>query len=416
MSDATVDPDLRSWLPVDPRSDFPVQNLPFGIFRRGQDQPGVGVAISDQIISMAALERAGVFGHLDLPSGVFGEPTLNTFLSLGSRTWSGVRAAVSELLSGSPPSQPQPESFLVPMAEASMQLPTEIGDYVDFYSSIEHATNLGKLFRPDDPPLLPNWRRMPIGYHGRSSSVVVSGTPIIRPSGQRKPPDGEPVFGPSARLDIELEVGFITGAGNPLGERITVDRAEEHIFGLVLVNDWSARDIQAWEYRPLGPFLGKSFATSISPWVVPLQALAPYRKPAAAQDPEPLAYLNDHPHLGIDLSLSVALNGAVISTTNFGEVYWTMAQQLAHVTANGANVRAGDLYASGTISGPDPASRGSLLELSWNGTTPVPISDTETRAFLEDGDEVVLRGWCGGNSGPRLGFGECRGVILPATT
>lgn len=265
------------------------------------------------------------------------------------------------------------------MADARMHLPVDVGDYVDFYSSLEHATNVGKLFRPDDEPLLPNWRHIPVGYHGRSSSIVLDGTPIVRPSGQRKPPNADPVFGPTEKLDIELEVGFITGRSGPPGTPIAVENAEDHIFGLVLVNDWSARDIQAWEYRPLGPFLGKSFATSISPWVVPLQALAPYRVAAPIQDPPALPYLSVDPNRGIDMHLTVDLNGSTITTTNLRHMYWTMAQQLAHATANGTSVRPGDLYASGTVSGPDTTSLGSMLEMSRNGDQPIRLDDGTKR-------------------------------------
>ena len=417
MTDPTVDTALESWVDVDPDSDFPVQNLPFGVFTRGDGGPRIGVAIGDQIIDMAAVSRAGVFAGIDLPADVFSQATLNAFLGCRPQTWAAVRATTSRLLTASaPPDSPTPASFLVPMAEARMRLPIAIGDYVDFYSSIEHATNVGKMFRPNDPPLLPNWRHLPIAYHGRSSSIVVGGTPIQRPSGQRKPPDADPVFGPTQRLDIELEVGFITGPGNRHGDPIAIDDAESHIFGMVLVNDWSARDIQAWEYQPLGPFLGKSFATSISPWVVPLAALAPHRIAAPTQDPEPLPYLKAQSSLGVDLNLTASLNGTTVTETNFRHMYWTMAQQLAHATANGTNIMPGDLYASGTVSGPEPSSQGSLLELSWGGTRPIVLRDGATRTFLEDGDEVILRGWCGGGGRPRIGFGECTGVITPAGT
>ncbi len=402
---------------VDPDSDFPVQNLPFGVFTRGGGIPQIGVAIGRQIIDMAALSRAGAFEAIDISIRVFDQPNLNAFLGSGPQVWSPVRAVVSRLVTvGAPPGSPAPGSFLVPMAETKMQLPIAVGDYVDFYSSLEHATNVGRMFRPDDPPLLPNWRHLPVGYHGRSSSIVVGGTPIRRPSVPRKPPDGEPVFSPTQRLDIELEVGFVTGRGNRHGEPIAIGHAERHIFGLVLVNDWSARDIQAWEYRPLGPFLGKSFATSISPWIVPLAALAPYRVPAPPQEPKPLPYLAAPSNLGIDLNLTIELNGTTISETNFRHMYWTMAQQLAHATANGTNVRPGDLYASGTVSGPEPDSLGSLLELSRNGTRPIALDGGETRTFLEDGDEVILSGWCGGNGSLRIGFGRCTGVITPTST
>jgi fumarylacetoacetase len=338
-----------------------------------------------------------------------------------------VRARIESLLdsTGDPAlREGNVSSFFVRQTDAQMVLPVEIGDYVDFYSSLEHATNLGRLFRPGGEPLLPNWRHIPIGYHGRSSTIVVDGTPIVRPNGQRKPASAQtPEFGPSTRLDIELEIGFITGPGNELGVPIPIEKAREHIFGLVLVNDWSARDIQAWEYQPLGPFLGKSFATTISPWIVPLAALEPFRVPAPAPDPPPLPYLQTAEAWAYDIALAVDLctatmreRGAAprtIARTNFREMYWTMAQQLAHVTANGTAVRPGDLYASGTISGSGPAAQGSLIELSWNGAHAIDLGDGETRTFLEDGDEVALRGWCEAG-GVRVGFGQARGLIVAA--
>jgi fumarylacetoacetase len=292
-------------------------------------------------------------------------------------------------------------------------LPFTVGDYVDFYSSLEHATNLGRMFRPDSDPLLPNWRRLPVGYHGRASSVVVSGTPVRRPRGQLPPaePGGEPSFGPSRRLDIELELGFVTGPGNPLGSSIPTSAAADHVFGFVLVNDWSARDIQRWEYQPLGPFLGKSFATSISPWVVPLEALAPFRVAAPRQDPEPLEYLRTDGDWALDIALEVELGGIVISRTNARGLYWTFPQQLAHATVNGTNVRPGDLYASGTISGPERGSEGSLIELTRGGREPLRLPGGGERTFLEDGDTVMLRGSCGDG---RVSFGEVGGTILPA--
>jgi fumarylacetoacetase len=299
-----------------------------------------------------------------------------------------------------------------------MLMPFVPGDYVDFYSSIEHATNLGKMFRPDQEPLLPNWRHLPVGYHGRASSVVVSGTPVVRPAGQLTSSEGPPFHGPTRSLDIELEVGFVTGPGNELGRPIPIDEAREHIFGLVLVNDWSARDIQRWEYQPLGPFLGKSFATSVSPWVVTLDALEPYLTRPRTQDPEPLEYLRTGESWAVDLELEVLLRSAAmsapqsISRTNFAGMYWTMAQQLAHVTVNGTNVRPGDLYASGTVSGPDPGSYGSLIELTWGGEQPIMLEDGSERRFLEDGDTVILRGWCERDGQPRIGFGECVGTVV----
>jgi fumarylacetoacetase len=403
-----IDPDRRSWVDVPADSDFPVQNLPFGVFSSTAHRgTRVGVAIGDQILDLREVQRAGLlhprFRLVESLHDVLGPPAEGR----------AIRARAAELLTeGNDELTVLANRGLIPQADATMHLPFTIGDYVDFYSSEEHATNLGRLFRPDDPPLLPNWKHLPVGYHGRASTIVVSGTPIVRPHGQRKPPDGPPIFGPSIRLDIELEVGFLTGPGNGPGRPIPIDRAEESIAGLVLVNDWSARDIQAWEYRPLGPFLGKSFATTISPWVVTLDALAPHRVPASLQDPEPLPYLRIEPNLGIDLQLEVELNGTIVARTNFRHVYWTMAQQLAHAASNGTTVRTGDLYASGTVSGPTRESAGSFLERTWNGTDPMVLDDGTTRTFLEDGDTVILRGWCGGDGSPRIGFGECRGTVV----
>jgi fumarylacetoacetase len=338
---------------------------------------------------------------------------LNPFLALGPPAWEALRTRVTELLAAGAPERP-----LVPLAEAEPVLPVAIGDYVDFYSSLEHASNLGRMFRPDADPLLPNWRHLPVGYHGRSGSVVVSGTPVRRPRGQLPPaePGGAPAFAPTRRLDIELELGFLTGPGNPLGTAIPTRSAREHIFGFVLVNDWSARDVQRWEYQPLGPFLGKSFATSISPWIVPLAALEPFRVPAPPQDPEPLEYLRTTEDWALDLELEVALAPAggeetVVARTNARGLYWTAPQQLAHATANGAPARPGDLFASGTISGPEPGSYGSLIELTWGGRDPLRLAGGGERTFLEDGDTVVLRGSAGGGS---VSLGEVRGTILPA--
>jgi fumarylacetoacetase len=403
-----VDPGLTSWVDVPDDGDFPIQNLPFGVFSTtGRPEPRVGVAIGEHILDLQAVQQAGLldarFRFVESLHDVLGRP-------VDARA---IRTRVAGLLTeGNGELSAVPDRGLVPQAAATMHLPFTIGDYVDFYSSKEHATNLGKLFRPGDPPLLPNWRHLPIGYHGRASTIVVSGTPIVRPHGQRKPAEGPPVFGPSIRLDIELEVGFFTGPGSRLGHSIPIDQAERHIAGIVLVNDWSARDIQAWEYRPLGPFLGKSFATSISPWVVTTDALAPYRVPAPPQAPEPLPHLRIEPNLGLDLHLEVELNGSVVIRTNFSGLYWTMAQQLAHVSSNGTAIRTGDLYASGTVSGPTRESAGSFLERTWNGEHPMRLYDGSTRTFLEDGDTVVLRGWCGGDGRPRVGFGECAGTVV----
>ncbi len=346
---------------------FGPDNLPYGVAAPLGGAPRCVARLHDDAIDLDALQRQGRLG--DLPEHTFAGAALNPFLALGRATWEATRAHLQAALDDAP---------RFPLAGADVLLPVQIGDYVDFYSSLEHATNLGRLFRPGGDPLLPNWRHLPVGYHGRASSVVVSGTAIQRPYGQR------PEFGPTERLDIELELGFITGPGNALGTRIATAAAREHVFGFVLVNDWSARDLQRWEYQPLGPFLGKSFATSISPWVVPLQALEPYLVPAREQDPEPLPYLRTEGNWALDIDLSVELNGETISRTSAAGLYWTFPQQLAHATVNGTNVRPGDLYASGTISGPEPGSEGSLIELG--------------RPFLQDGDTVVLRGAAGGVS------------------
>jgi fumarylacetoacetase len=409
-----------SWVPIPEGSEFGVDNLPYGVFSAARQAPRVGVAVGDHVLDLAALGRAGLLDHAEL----FETATLNPFLAAGRRVWEQTRTRLQELLSG--PAPADAGDLLVAAADATLHLPVALGDYVDFYSSLEHASNLGRIMRPGSEPLLPNWRHMPVGYHGRAGTVVCSGTPIRRPTGQRKPPDASaPTYGPSTMLDIELEVGFVTGPGNPLGEPIPTRDAAEHIFGLVLVNDWSARDIQAWEYQPLGPFLGKSFATTVSPWVVPLGALERFRVPGPVQEPPVLDYLRFDGDWNVAIELEVGLASAemltyghepaVISRTSFADMYWNMAQQLAHLTANGATIRPGDLCASGTVSGPTPDSRGSLIELTWRGAEPLKLPDGSTRAFLEDGDLVVIRGWCGGGDGrPRIGFGECRGAILPA--
>ncbi len=424
MSDPTTDPALGSWIPVPLESGFPIQNLPYGVFRTEGAPARVGVAIGNRILDLDAVAEVGLFAdYVDLPWGVFAQPSLNRYLGLGRDTWRVVRRRVSDLLSFDNREIRDvwglAERLLVPMPDAEPLLPIHPGDYVDFYSSLEHATNMGRMFRPDAEPLLPNWRWLPVGYHGRASTVVVSGTPVTRPRGQLKLGEAPPVAGPTAALDFELEVGFVTGPGNRLGEPIPVERAEEHIFGMVLVNDWSARDIQRWEYVPLGPFLGKSFATTISPWVVDLDAVAPYRVPGPAQEPEPLLYLRQGGDRNVDMALevSIAPGGAepyVVTRTNFSHMYWSMAQQLAHATVNGTRVAPGDLYASGTVSGPTPDSYGSMIELAWRGTQPVGFPDGSSRVYIEDGDTVIVRGWCGGDGRPRIGFGEAAGTVVPA--
>ena len=363
-----------SWIEIPDGSPFGPDNLPLGVFRHGDEEPRVGAAIGDQIIDLAPVASAQMLDGAQL----FAESTLNPFLALGRPAWRATRNWLLDLVRN-PNDRDVVEPHLIPQAAVTMQLPFEVGDYVDFYASEQHASNLGRLFRPDSEPLLPNWKHLPVGYHGRAGTIVVSGTDIVRPSGQRKAPDAAaPTFGPSQRLDIEVELGYVVGTPSTLGKPVSVDDFEEHVYGVVVVNDWSARDLQAWEYVPLGPFLGKSFATSISPWVTTLDELT--RVPGPAQEPEPLEHLRID-SFAYDVPLEVELNGEVVSRTNARHLYWNVAQQIAHLTSNGASLRAGDLLATGTISGPGEKERGSLIELTWN-----------EGPFLQDGDEVVLRG------------------------
>lgn len=417
-------PDLTSWISVPKDSDFPIQNLPFGVFSRPDGAVVCGTRIGDTAIDLSALQQLGYFQDLDLPEGIFAEDALNAFISCGKSTWSAVRLRLSELFRvGSAETLEQNSEHraacLCSMKEVEMHVPAQVGDYTDFYASREHATNVGKMFRDPENALLPNWLHLPVGYHGRASTLVVSGTDIHRPNGQRKGPnDPTPVFGPSVKMDFELEVGFLTGQGPEMGNWITTDQADEYIFGLVLFNDWSARDLQQWEYVPLGPFLGKNFASSMSPWVVTWEALEPYRVDGPEQNPQPLPYLAQpaKSHVSINLEVSIQPQNSpesVISRTNFTCMYWSMAQQLAHHSINGCAINAGDLLASGTISGSEPDSFGSLLELSWNGTRPLQLADGAQRTFLEDGDTLILRGH-GSKNGIRVGFGEVRGTLLPA--
>ncbi len=419
------DPKLRSFIPVDADSHFPIQNLPYGVFRpRAGGPPRVGVAIGDLVLDLALLEKERCLKSRmmveDIP--IFSRPNLSNLIALGDG--GNIRAHISRLLSGADPALQNNarlrEQAFHKQSEVEMLLPVEVLDYTDFYSSKEHATNLGTMFRGPENPLLPNWLHVPVAYHGRASSIVVSGTDIYRPCGEaKKDDDPRPTFGPSRMLDFELEVGFFIGAGNLVGQRIPVDRARQHIFGMVLVNDWSARDIQRWEYQPLGPFLGKNFATSISPWVVTLEALYPFRTTGPVQDPQPLPYLQNSGERTYDIELEVWLQGEkmagrhCISRTNFKYLYWDISQQVAHHTVNGCNLRLGDLIASGTISGSDPSSCGSLIELAWQGKRPITFPNGETRTALLDGDRVTLTGWCQGD-GYRVGFGEVTGRILPA--
>lgn len=420
------DPALKSWVTVSPDCDFPIQNLPFGVFRRGSGgEPAIGVAIGEMVLDLASIHGAGLLaGTAVATENVFAGDSLNRFMACGKTAWVSVRDRISELLREDNAELRDNATLrgasLIGQADVEMLLPARIGNYTDFYSSKEHATNVGTMFRDASNPLLPNWVHIPVGYHGRASSIVVSGVDVRRPMGQTKADEADaPSFGPSRLLDFELEVGFFTGPGNELGSRITTGQATDHIFGMVLVNDWSARDIQKWEYVPLGPFLAKSFATSISPWVVTLEALKPFRTAGPQQDPPVLPYLQYEGEWAFDLNLEVLLASrdmsepARITATNFKAMYWNILQQLAHQTVNGANVQPGDLYASGTVSGTTEDSRGSMLELSWKGTRSIALPTGEERKFLADGDTVVMRGYCQGD-GYRVGFGEVRGTILAA--
>ncbi|WIV54173.1 fumarylacetoacetase [Amycolatopsis nalaikhensis] len=381
-------------------SPFGLDNLPYGVFSASDSQKRVGVRVGDTVVDLAELLR----------DDVFAAPTLNPFLAQGRERWTRVRTQLRELLTGD-----VLEAAVHALGDVVLHLPFEVADYVDFYASEHHASNLGRLFRPDAEPLLPNWKHLPVGYHGRAGTVVVSGTDIVRPCGQRKAPDEDaPTYGPSRRLDIEAELGFVVGTGSPLGGRIGVDDFAEHVFGAVLVNDWSARDLQAWEYVPLGPHLGKSFATSISPWVVPLPALEAARVPLPGQDPAPLPYLRGKDDWGLDIDFAVEWNGEVVSRPPYREMYWSPAQMLAHLTVNGASARTGDLFASGTISGPEKHQRGAFIELSWGGREPVTVKGEE-RTFLLDGDEVTITATAPGPGGSRIGFGEVTGTVRPAT-
>ena len=399
-----------TWLDLPPDTPFPATNLPYGVFSHDGEAPRVGVALGDDVIDLAPL--AAVEG-LD-GSHVFEAPTLNPFLAMGRPSWSAVRSWLVELVTHEGYRE-LVVGHLVPQSEVQLHLPFEVADYVDFYSSQHHAENVGRIFRPDGDALTPNWKHLPIGYHGRAGTVVVSGTDVVRPSGQRKAPtDDEPTYGPSRRLDIEAEVGFVVGVPSPLGRAVPTRDFRQHVFGACLVNDWSARDLQAWEYVPLGPFLGKSFATSVSPWVVPLDALVEARLAGPQQTPAVLPYLERHSDWGLDLRLEVSWNGTVVARPPFSQMYWTPDQQLAHLTVNGAALRTGDLYASGTVSGPDRDQRGSFLELSWNGEEPVALDDGSTRTFLEDGDTVSITASAPGPDGTRIGFGAVSGTVLPS--
>ncbi len=421
--DPTTDPRLRSWVPVPPESHFPIQNLPYGVFRRVSNPNESGricVAIGDQALDLRVLHEERLLENAALGWS----EQLNEFLALGRPAWREARSQINRLLRDDEPALRDNarirQRALVPIADVELLMPVEIGDYTDFYSSREHATNVGTMFRGPQNALMPNWLHLPVAYHGRASSVVVSGADLPRPMGQTSASEtGPPTYGPSKSVDFELEMGLFVGPGNDLGQPIPIEKAPEHIFGMVLVNDWSARDIQRWEYQPLGPFLAKNFGTSISPWVVTMDALEPFRVAGPVQDPPPLPYLQSQGDWAYDIHLEVFLQGEKmdlphrICQSNFKYLYWNMCQQLAHHTVNGCNLRPGDLLASGTISGPTPDSYGSLLELCWKGTKPMEFPNSEKRTFLEDGDRVTMTGWCQG-PGYRVGFGEVTGRILPA--
>ena len=435
----THDPALTSWIESanSPETDFPIQNLPFGVFsRKGDSERRVGVAIGDQIVDIGESLSANLWsGKARDVARWCDRPSLNELMQAPRDSLSQFRARLSELLTGTPGDDsvinPLPPGALVPIADAVMFRPAEIGDYTDFYASIYHATNVGKIFRPDSP-LLPNYKYVPIGYHGRASSIVISGAEVTRPNGQMLPNGAkDPTFGPTQMLDYEAEVGFFVGRGNDLGKPVPIDHAEERLFGICLVNDWSARDIQSWEYQPLGPFLSKSFATTISPWVVTWEALEPYRVPSFFRppgDPQPLAYLNsekDRNEGGIDLTIEVYIRSMLmregrlrpsrLSAASLADMYWTAAQMLTHHTSNGCNLRPGDLFASGTISGPDKGSQGCMLELTRRGTEPVVLPTGEERKFLHDGDEIILRAYFQREGAARIGLGECAGLIVASS-
>jgi fumarylacetoacetase len=425
--------DLGSYLELPADTGFGLDNLPYGIasVRRPDESAtprqtsnrSAFVAVGDHALHLAAAQQAGVFDAIDALAGdEFAQPSLNRFMSTGHRTWQAVRERIRDILVDRS-FEDRVRGWLTPRADLAMHLPVTVGDYVDFYSSEHHATNLGRILRPGSPPLLPNWRYLPVGYHGRAGTVVVSGTDVVRPHGLVTTDDSPPRYEPTRMLDIELEVGTIVGVGSDLGRPIPIDRVADHLFGMVLLNDWSARDIQAYEYQPLGPHLGKSFATSISPWVVPFAALEPFLVDGPVQHPAPAAYLRTEARWGVDLQLRVEMSSAtmrtrgvpptVLSSVDFSTMYWTVAQQLAHLTANGASTRPGDLFGSGTVSGPTPGSEGSLIEMTKRGSEPLTLPSGERRGFLADGDEITLRGVCGSGT-QRIDFGEVRGTVVPA--
>lgn len=418
-------PALKSFIDVEPDSHFPIQNLPFGIFKPAQGAARVGVAIGDLVLDLSVLEELGHFRTAEFQQrAIFSEGALNAFFALGRPAWRAARQVIQNLLDANTGTLRDDAALraraFYTQKDVTMQLPARIGDYTDFYSSYHHAHNVGTMLRGPENALMPNWKWLPVGYHGRASSIVVNGADVRRPHGQTKPPNADaPTFGPSRSFDYELETAFFIGPGNALGEPVPIGQAREHIFGLCLMNDWSARDVQAWEYQPLGPFLAKNFCTSISPWVVSLEALEEFRKPLPPQDPAPLPYLRTADDFTYDIELEARIQTAamdaphVITRTNFQNLYWSMAQQLAHHTVNGCNLRPGDLLASGTISGPTEESRGCMLELTWRGANPLTLPNGESRKWLEDGDRLTITGWAQGD-GYRVGFGEVTGRVLSA--
>jgi fumarylacetoacetase len=415
---------LKSFIDVPQDSHFPLENLPFGVFKPKDGAARIGIALGDYVVDLSVLQEGGHFSDLK-DRQLFARDSLNEFLALGRPVWRKVRETLQNLLSADTPTlrddKQHRERAFHRQSEVVMQLPAKIGNYTDFYSSYHHAQNVGTMLRGPENALMPNWKWLPVAYHGRASSIVVSGADVRRPKGQIKPPDAAaPVFGPTKSLDYELETAFLIGPGNSLGQPVPIDQAADHIFGLVLMNDWSARDVQAWEYQPLGPFLAKNFCTSISPWVVTMEALEPFRKPLPKQDPEPLPYLRAKNDFTFDLQLEARLQTAkltspqTITRTNFQNLYWSIAQQLAHHTVTGCNLQPGDLLASGTISGPTEESRGCMLELTWRGAKPLKLPGGEERKWLEDGDTLSITGWCEGD-GYRVGFGQVSGKILAAS-
>lgn len=423
MPNIANDPTRKSWIEVPKNSDFPIQNIPFGVFITKEDVITIGTRIGDSAIDMGALQQLGYFEGIDLTDDMFMQDTLNDFISDGKKTWRLVRNRLAEIFDSENATlrdnKKHKEVVIFDVKDIEMLLPVQIGDYTDFYSSKEHATNVGKMFRDPENALLPNWLHIPVGYHGRSSTIVPSGVSVRRPNGQTLPAgETEPVFGPSKLVDFELETAFITTDANLMGEPIPVDQAEEYIFGMVLFNDWSARDIQKWEYVPLGPFLAKNFASSISPWIVTMDALEAFRVKGPEQLPTPLPYLQQSGENAFDIHLEVAIQPeneeeTVVSKSNFKYMYWSMAQQLAHHTINGCRINSGDMMGSGTISGPTPDSFGSMLELTWGGKNPIQMKDGSERKFINDNDTVIIRGYCE-NKELRIGFGECASKLLPA--